>query len=385
MPYYKPLKKLTIADRNRTINGIQRIRKQLEDTKFPKKRTSSSLILGTWNIRNFDDNRFGYGPSTQESLYYIAEIISRFDILAVQEICKELEPLQRLMRTLGDQYDFILTDVTHSSLGGNGERLGFIYDKNKVKFMGVAGEIVLPPSLLIGESGQEKRQFARTPFGAQFRSGWFNFYFSTVHIYFGEEDEKAPQFARRVEEIETVASYLAEQAEHSDANQILVGDFNVTKIGGTEFNALEKSGFKAVKNKKGSNRDQAKFYDQISFLSRNNQLELLEPERDDRVMQYFDSVYRMEDFETYKPIMLSTIAQKHQEAVAKLQQTTAPDDKKKLDKQVKTLEELMASDTELTKYYDDWRTYQMSDHLPLWVEIKIDFSDQYLDYLKTLD
>ena len=25
-----------------------------------------------------------------------------------------------------------------------------------------------------------------------------------------------------------------------------------------------------------------------------------------------------------------------------------------------------------------WRTHQMSDHLPLWVELKIDFSDQYL-------
>ena len=25
-----------------------------------------------------------------------------------------------------------------------------------------------------------------------------------------------------------------------------------------------------------------------------------------------------------------------------------------------------------------WRTFQMSDHLPLWVELKIDFSDQYL-------
>jgi hypothetical protein len=25
-----------------------------------------------------------------------------------------------------------------------------------------------------------------------------------------------------------------------------------------------------------------------------------------------------------------------------------------------------------------WRTFQMSDHLPLWVELKINFSDQYL-------
>jgi exonuclease III len=28
-------------------------------------------------------------------------------------------------------------------------------------------------------------------------------------------------------------------------------------------------------------------------------------------------------------------------------------------------------------YLSIWRTFQMSDHLPLWVELKIDFSNQY--------
>ena len=32
-----------------------------------------------------------------------------------------------------------------------------------------------------------------------------------------------------------------------------------------------------------------------------------------------------------------------------------------------------------------WRTFQMSDHLPLWVELKIDFSDQYLKKQKTAE
>lgn len=32
------------------------------------------------------------------------------------------------------------------------------------------------------------------------------------------------------------------------------------------------------------------------------------------------------------------------------------------------------------KYYYQsyWRIHQMSDHLPMWVELKIDFSDAYL-------
>jgi hypothetical protein len=32
----------------------------------------------------------------------------------------------------------------------------------------------------------------------------------------------------------------------------------------------------------------------------------------------------------------------------------------------------------------EWRTFHGSDHLPLWVELEIDFSDKYLDYLETL-
>ena len=32
-----------------------------------------------------------------------------------------------------------------------------------------------------------------------------------------------------------------------------------------------------------------------------------------------------------------------------------------------------------TNYYlNIWRTFQMSDHLPMWVELKIDFAEQYL-------
>ena len=34
--------------------------------------------------------------------------------------------------------------------------------------------------------------------------------------------------------------------------------------------------------------------------------------------------------------------------------------------------------TEKEYFTGVWRTHQMSDHLPLWVELKIDFSDQYL-------
>ena len=170
MPYYKPLKSLSAKDRKRTVEGIERLRAQFDALNFPIKTFSESLILGTWNIRNFDDDRFNFGPRLEESYYYIAEIISRFDVIAVQEVCEDLGPLKKLMRILGNRYDYIFTDVTHSGLGGNSERLGFIYDRDNVSFQGVAGEIVLPDKLMIQGKETLKRQFSRTPFGVEFQS-----------------------------------------------------------------------------------------------------------------------------------------------------------------------------------------------------------------------
>jgi len=393
MPYYYPLKKdKDISRRTRTIEGLQRIRKQLKDERFPRKKTADSLILGTWNLRNFDDDRFNFGPRLNESFYYIAEIISHFDVMAVQEICYDLWPLKRLMRILGDDYDYIVTDVTHSSIGGNEERLGFIYDKNKVRFTGIAGEIVLPPKMMISKATDQKRQFSRTPFGVDFQSGWFKFLFSTVHIYFGSNSPSSAKYKRRVEEIDAVAKYLAAEAKKniesdnpSSTNYILVGDFNIKKAGSAGYNALEKNGFEVVSNNKGSNSDQTKFYDQISFMSKKDELKFLEPRRKDRVIQFFNSIFRDEDYEMYKPIMKERIAEKLEDANKELEKETANSEKKKINTRIASLKAARKTDTSLRSYYKKWRTFQASDHLPLWVEIKINFTDKYLEKIKNMD
>ena len=383
MPYYKPLKKLSQVERKRTIAGIQRIRSQLFDHEFPIKNTSTSLILGTWNLRNFDDDRFNFGKRTKESLHYIAEIISRFDVLAVQEICDDLTSLNELLVLLGPQYDYIVTDVTHGSLGGNQERLGFIYDKSKVRFKGIAGEVVLPKKLQISVESDDKRQFARTPFGVEFQSGWFRFLFSTVHIYFGSASKNTPQHKRRIEEIKAIAKYLAKIGKANEANQILVGDFNIEAHGSKGFNVLEKNSFSIVKNREGSNRDQTKFYDQISFLKRNTQFRLIDPLRENRVFQFFDSVYSDDSFLMYKSVIVSNLKTKLKQAESELAAATSKTKKKKFEKRIKTIKEAAKTDESMEKYYRKWRTFQMSDHLPLWVELEIDFSDDYLKYLET--
>ena len=61
-----------------------------------KDRQPNSLIIGSWNIRAFDDGM----PRMDESYHYIAEIIDHFDICALQEVKTDLGPLRRLIKLL---------------------------------------------------------------------------------------------------------------------------------------------------------------------------------------------------------------------------------------------------------------------------------------------
>lgn len=394
MPFYYELKRLGASKRTRAVKGLQRLRKQL-DEEMPGKTRSRTLILGTFNIRNFDDNRFGNGTRTTEDLMYLAEIISRFDVVAVQEVCRDLDPLKRIMRMLGEeQYDFIISDPTEGR-SGNDERLGFIYDKSKVWFQGIAGELVLPDNMQI-VADEKKRQFSRTPFMCSFQSGWFKFLFSTVHIYFGSSS--GAKFQRRVDEIDKVAGFLSKRAKKDQRNHILVGDFNIVKPGSRGFNALEKHGFKVFQNKLGSNKDQTKFYDQISFLVRDGELRPRPGKKARGVFQFFDSIYRPRDFPAYEADLRATVRDKIKALERKLEaakrslaRATKESSKAKAKKKIETLKgniaewkaHLAKTDAGrklLKKYYtSEWRTFRASDHLPLWIELEIDFSGEYLE------
>lgn len=399
MPFYPPIRRMPSRVKERTIAGLARLRKQL-DKEIPERTVTETLLLGTWNLRNFDDDRFNNGHRTLEDFYYIAEIISRFDIIAIQELCEDLTPLDKLMDLLGRNYRYIVSDVTEGR-AGNSERLAFIYDEDKVNFRGVTGELVLPDKMQIidGEGEDAKRrQFSRTPFMAAFQSGWFKFVFTTVHIYFGKDS--GPKYDRRVKEIRSVAKFLSKRADR-DVNRkdlgshILVGDFNIKREGSEGDEALIEEGFTVFRNREGSNKDQTKFYDQISFKSKAQRVQLAE-EESHGVFQFFKSVYRPRDFPIYRDELLGSVNRKLKEfkrkkksAERSLARATTDATKVRVQAAIDTQNEqiakwsaCLADDVKLKKYYlSDWRTFRASDHLPLWVELKIDFSDQYLETL----
>ena len=66
-------------------------------------------------------------PRPREALYYIAENIEHFDIVAMQEVREDLSSLEKVMRILGGHWDYLLTDVVAGRLA-NFERMAFMYD-----------------------------------------------------------------------------------------------------------------------------------------------------------------------------------------------------------------------------------------------------------------
>lgn len=352
MPMYWQLKYCKQADRERTIDHLAGLRKALAKA-IPRKTASSTLLLATWNLRDFDCNKFKHGPRLTESFHYIAEVIAAFDLVALQEVNEDMRPFEKVMDLLGPAWKYIATDITEGP-SGNGERMVFLYDSHKVQFKHIAGEIVLPKASLIGAEDQ----FARSPFLVRFQSGWFKFNLCTVHLYYG--DDSGPLYERRVKEIDSIAGFLEKRAKADSQNYILLGDMNVVSPTDDTMKALKKHKFllPADLTMDGdlsrwvSNMGGDKHYDQIAFYVRKEELELGDSPNNAGVFNYYKSVFADDEAETYYPFG------------------------KKNGKWPATV-------AERAKYYaKEWRTWQMSDHLPLWIELKIDFTDAYLKRIR---
>ena len=139
MPFYKSIDYKTIEGK-RTAEGLLRLKKEL-DASIPPKSMDKTLLLATWNIREFGGTK--YGGREREPLFYLAEIISRFDLVAVEEVRDNLDALDSLMYILGPWWKYLVSDVT-LGVQGNQERLAFIYDTHKLLLWRFGGRIAAP-------------------------------------------------------------------------------------------------------------------------------------------------------------------------------------------------------------------------------------------------
>lgn len=350
MPRYWPIRGYEERERTRVLERLLALRTAL-DARVART-APDNLLLGTWNIRDFDSNKFGHGPRLTESFHYLAEVIARFDLVAVQEVNRDLAPLRRLVGLLGEDWDYLVTAVTEGT-SGSGERMAFVYNTRRVRFTNLAGQVVLPKTRLVGD-GAEGLQFARAPYLASFQAGWFKFHLSTVHIYFG--DETGAQLERRIKEIERVAGHFRELQEKEPGDYILLGDFNIVSPQHRTMEALQRNGFEIPEPLREfrTNLGKDKYYDQIAFRRHDRRLEFGSA----GVFDFREAVFRDEDFEAYHDRMRPELRDFHVAGRKKGQPRT---------------------DAEKRAYYNrEWITWQMSDHLLLWVELKVDFTNDYL-------
>lgn len=321
------------ATRERAIDRLIALRAGLAKD-VSSRNEDESFHLATWNIRDFGGHRLNPSPRTPECFLYIAEIMSAFDLIAVQEVNENMTVFQTVMRLLGPHWNYLVTDQS-----GNMERLAFVYDTRKILFRHVAGEVVLP-----AKKGKPPLQFNRTPYLVAFQSGWFKFNICTVHIYYGDTKDTA----QRKREIADVANFFSERQKKDGETYILLGDFNILNPEDAAMKALLGGGFEVRPElRKPTALASANYYDQIALRTEDQQFEL----RGSGCFHWQDYVYQDADYLAYELQMPTKTAAKKPEK------------------------------TDVAAY-KKWRTWQMSDHLPLWAEIKIDFTEAYLQSLK---
>lgn len=257
------------------------------DADVPAKVVDRNLLVATWNVRAFGDLSDSWERGGRDSpkrnladALAIAEILSRFDVIAVQEARANLRALRHVLKALGPDWGLILTDVNPPP-EGNGERLAFVFDTRRVRPSGLAAELVVPDEWLgTGKiaKGALQRQFVRTPYAVSFAGHGQTFILVTLHVIYGKEA------ADRTSELAAIAEWLGDwarrTAEDYNQNLICLGDFNVDRKGDPNYEALTSTGLEPPAELEGLSRTISDkpgaehFYDQIAWFTQRGRAQL---------------------------------------------------------------------------------------------------------------
>ena len=312
------------------VKGIKVLRERIENANIPPSILDETLNLATWNIREFGRLR-NRKRRSETAIHYIAEILSQFDLISITEVRDDLTDLSRVMTILGPYWHVVFSDF-NTDPAGNRERIAYLYDKRAVTFTGLAAEAD-PPRKKNRKTGEYEPEITwwRSPFMASFSSGNFDFILLTAHIRWGDSN------ASRIPPLKHLAEWIEKRRKEKhvvDKDIIVMGDFNIPKIDDDLYKAITSKGLTIPDvlrgTEHGSNLARNKRYDQILHYRRHTKT--------------FKDVGGVLDF-----------------------------------------------------YCDDWRalfsreqfpgmsdkdfTYQLSDHLALWVQLDTWIDDEELDQI----
>ncbi len=235
------------------------------------KRSPDRLLLATWNIANLGSQK----RDDPADYTLLAEIVSWFDLIAVQEVNDNLMGLEALKKQLPARYRFLFSDAS-----GNQERGAFIYDSRKVRLLEKVGRLSIPPSQLrhikLPGSTQPFAGFDRGPYMAGFSAlnDKLRLLLVNVHLFFGSD--KATDVQRRALETFAVARWANSRHRSKSAylsDIIPLGDFNLPQLAATDpiFKALTSLGLQLpptnpISQVGGSSLQGLKHFDQVAFF-----------------------------------------------------------------------------------------------------------------------
>lgn len=241
------------------------------DAVVPHK-TDTNLLVGSWNLRGFADVAPTWSATPADkpqrdwrAVASIAEIISRFDVAAIQEVRRDVRALRFLLASLGPDWQVLTSDVSEGD-SGNGERLTFLYDSRRVRPSGLVGEIVLPTGVRMAAT-----QFARSPYAASFTREGVEFILTTVHIIWASVSERIP-------EIRAFANWMrawVDRRNDWNDNLLVLGDFNIDRYGNPLYDAFIETGLfpppelNKLPRTIFDDEKTAHFYDQIAWFTTN--------------------------------------------------------------------------------------------------------------------
>ena len=246
-------------------NEITHLR-QHKQTRVIPATVQNRLLIATWNIANF-----GVQERTGDDRKLISEIVSWFDIFAVQETHENYGDLADVHHNLGGSWRYVMSDRA-----GNDERLAFLYDSAKVTLLEEIGEVAFPPkdnaNVTLPGITQAFGGFDRNPYFATFQAGKFTLLLATVHLFFGD-DKQQKDIDRRSLETFAVARWAEREATSKTGytrNLLVLGDFNMPKADPADpiYKALTKKGLQvpAHSSQVGSTITSDAHYDQIAFF-----------------------------------------------------------------------------------------------------------------------
>lgn len=214
--------------------GLLALKRRIKAAKIPPSKLDETINVAVWNIREF-----GKTPRTEAAIHYVAEILGQFDLVALVELRDDLTDLCRALKFLGPSWNIVYSDWSPDA-GGNQERTGFLYDTRAVTFNGLAAEVDAPREKKATEY-LATQSFWRPPYLCSFRAGNFDFLALATHTRWGDS------LKGRQAELQMLADWIQKRAASKafeDTDLIVMGDFNIPKINDSLFKALTSRGLR---------------------------------------------------------------------------------------------------------------------------------------------